>query len=93
MKKWLFFGVTGLFLFLYHAQVLAQCVMIIPSDSMVMQEEDRQVKVMLSYSHPFEGKGMDLAKEVSTRMPYEWAQGTWSLEGGMPQARHQDIFP
>jgi len=29
-------------------------------------------------------KGMDLAKEVSTRMPYEWAQGSWTLAGGLP---------
>ena len=33
-------------------------------------------------------KGMDLAKEVTTGQPYEWAQGTWSLEGGMPTAPH-----
>ena len=33
-------------------------------------------------------KGMDLAKEVSTEMPYEWAQGTWSLASGMPSALH-----
>lgn len=33
-------------------------------------------------------KGMDLAKEVSTHTPYEWAQGSWSLEGGMPRALH-----
>ena len=33
-------------------------------------------------------KGMDLAKEVTTHTPYEWAQGTWTLEGGMPQAPH-----
>jgi len=33
-------------------------------------------------------KGMDLAREVSTRTPYEWAQGTWSLEGSMPEAPH-----
>ena len=33
-------------------------------------------------------KGMDLAKEVTTHRPYEWAQGTWSLQGGMPQAPH-----
>lgn len=32
--------------------------------------------------------GMDLAKEVTTGQPYEWAQGTWSLEGGMPEAPH-----
>ena len=29
-------------------------------------------------------KGMDLAKEVTTGQPYEWAQGTWTLEGGLP---------
>ncbi len=29
-------------------------------------------------------KGMDLAKEVTTHMPYEWAQGSWTLEGGLP---------
>lgn len=32
--------------------------------------------------------GMDLAREVTTGQPYEWAQGTWSLEGGMPEAVH-----
>ena len=33
-------------------------------------------------------KGMDLAKEVTTHEPYEWAQGTWTLEGGVPSAPH-----
>ena len=33
-------------------------------------------------------KGMDLAKEVTTGVPYEWAQGSWTLEGGMPGAPH-----
>lgn len=33
-------------------------------------------------------KGMDLAKEVTTSIPYEWAQGSWSLEGGLPEAEH-----
>jgi carbamoyl-phosphate synthase small subunit len=33
-------------------------------------------------------KGMDLAREVTTRTPYEWAQGLWALEGGMPEAPH-----
>lgn len=33
-------------------------------------------------------KGMDLAKEVTTPVPYEWAQGTWTLEDGMPEAPH-----
>ncbi len=29
-------------------------------------------------------KGMDLAKEVTTGQAYEWAQGSWTLEGGLP---------
>ena len=33
-------------------------------------------------------KGMDLAQEVTTSTPYEWAQGSWTLEGGMPEAQH-----
>ncbi|MDX1334800.1 MAG: glutamine-hydrolyzing carbamoyl-phosphate synthase small subunit [Gammaproteobacteria bacterium] len=33
-------------------------------------------------------KGMDLAKEVTTGNPYEWAQGTWSLKDGLPEAPH-----
>lgn len=33
-------------------------------------------------------KGMDLAKEVTTYRPYEWAQGSWTLEGGLPEAPH-----
>ncbi|EGV51376.1 carbamoyl-phosphate synthase small chain [endosymbiont of Riftia pachyptila (vent Ph05)] len=31
---------------------------------------------------------MDLAKQVTTDTPYEWVQGSWSLEGGMPEAEH-----
>jgi len=30
-------------------------------------------------------KGMDLAKEVSTRETYAWTQGTWEREGGLPE--------
>lgn len=33
-------------------------------------------------------KGMDLAKVVTTGQPYEWAQGSWTLEGGLPDAPH-----
>ncbi len=33
-------------------------------------------------------KGMDLAKEVTTHLPYEWAQGSWTLEAGLPKAPH-----
>ena len=36
--------------------------MLIPSDSMVMQDDSRTVTVTLSFSHPFEMVGMELAK-------------------------------
>jgi carbamoyl-phosphate synthase small subunit len=42
----------------------------------------------LTAARDFSGlKGMDLAKEVTTRQPYDWAQGSWSLTGGLPHAR------
>lgn len=39
--------------------------MVIPSDSMVMQGEERSITLDLSFSHPFELKGMDLVKPAS----------------------------
>lgn len=36
--------------------------MLIPSDSMVMQDEKRMVKLELSFSHPFDRVGMDMEK-------------------------------
>ena len=39
--------------------------MIIPSDPMVAQEEPRTVELDLSFSHPFEPAGMDLAKPLA----------------------------
>jgi cobalt/nickel transport protein len=36
--------------------------MLIPSDSMVMQDDNRTITLTLSFSHPFEGMGMELAK-------------------------------
>ena len=36
--------------------------MIIPSDSMVMQQDGKTVTLTLSFSHPFEGIGMDMVK-------------------------------
>lgn len=30
-------------------------------------------------------KGMDLAKEVTTKSPYQWRNGSWRLVGGLPQ--------
>lgn len=46
-------------------------------------------QMALAAARAFPGlKGMDLAKQVTTGRPYEWAQGTWSLEAGIPEAPH-----
>jgi len=47
-----FFTVTGI--------ALAHFGMVIPSDNMVMPGDPTEVKVTLSFSHPFEGNGMEL---------------------------------
>ncbi|MFZ0448967.1 MAG: DUF4198 domain-containing protein [Desulfatiglandaceae bacterium] len=38
--------------------------MVIPSETMVMQGDSRVVRVVASFSHPFEGNGMDLVQPV-----------------------------
>jgi len=51
----------------------------------IVAGENIDAEAALAAARAFPGlKGMDLAKEVSTHQPYEWAQGTWSLEGGLP---------
>ncbi|MFO8083562.1 MAG: DUF4198 domain-containing protein [Desulfobacterales bacterium] len=42
--------------------VFAHFGMVIPSDSMVMQDDKREVRLTLSFSHPFEMVGMELVK-------------------------------
>jgi len=32
-------------------------------------------------------KGLDLAKEVTTNASYQWTQGSWSLEHGLPEVQ------
>jgi carbamoyl-phosphate synthase small subunit len=40
----------------------------------------------LTEARAFPGlKGMDLAQEVTAAVPYEWTQGVWKLEGGLPE--------
>ena len=49
--------------------------MVIPSDSMVMQEDDRTVTLHLSFSHPMEMVGMDLVKPKSFGVVANGKQG------------------
>ncbi len=38
-------------------------------------------------------KGMDLAKEVTTKEAYQWKQGSWTLTGGLPEAKADAELP
>jgi carbamoyl-phosphate synthase small subunit len=38
-------------------------------------------------------KGMDLAKEVTTKEAYQWKQGSWTLKGGLPEAKADSDLP
>ncbi|MBT3368563.1 MAG: DUF4198 domain-containing protein [Nitrospina sp.] len=62
MKKLSLTSVLGLFFLCVSQTALAHFGMVIPSDSMVMQGDSRDVVVTLSFSHPFEGVGMALEK-------------------------------
>ena len=63
MKKLLFLNLFSILLFIaLAAPALAHFGMLIPSDSMVMQQDPRTVKVEASFSHPFERVGMTLEK-------------------------------
>ena len=58
-----FFSVIILFTALFFANAsLAHFGMLIPSDTMVMQEDNRTIDITLSFSHPFEMVGMELVK-------------------------------
>jgi cobalt/nickel transport protein len=62
MKKILFGIVAALCPLLYASMVSAHYGMIIPSDQMVMQGDDRTITLDLRFWHPMEGIPMPLAK-------------------------------
>ncbi|OPX37906.1 MAG: ATP-dependent DNA ligase [Desulfobacteraceae bacterium 4484_190.3] len=64
MKKVFFLAVMIVVVGCFGSTAFAHFGMIIPSDTMVMQGDKRVVKVVASFSHPFEGNGMELAKPV-----------------------------
>jgi carbamoyl-phosphate synthase small subunit len=52
----------------------------------ILAGDDLDEAAALAAAKGFPGlKGMDLAKEVTVDAPYEWAEGTWTLEEGHPQ--------
>ena len=49
-------------------------------------------QLALEAARAFPGlKGMDLAQEVTTHRPYQWAQGSWTLEAGLPPGALQPV--
>lgn len=62
MKRTRICLVTGLFLSILAENAFAHFGMVIPSDTMVMQDENRVINITFSFSHPFEGEGMELVK-------------------------------
>ncbi len=61
-KYFLNYFVFVLFIVMVASPVSAHFGMVIPSDQMVMQGENNNVKIDLMFWHPFEGHGMDLSK-------------------------------
>ena len=62
MKKLFILIIMGMFSIFSAGSAMAHFGMLIPSDSMVMQEDNRTINLKLSFSHPFEGEGMELVK-------------------------------
>ncbi len=65
MKNGMILAVIIAMIFIPAGQGFAHFGMVIPSDSMIMQGEQRDVNVTLSFSHPFEGHGMELVTPVA----------------------------
>ena len=52
----------------------------------IVAGDNINVEQALSEAKAFPGlKGMDLAKEVTTSESFEWATGSWTLTGGLPE--------
>jgi cobalt/nickel transport protein len=66
MKRLMSFYSAWIVLFFFvlvlSQHVFAHFGMVIPSNSMIMQENNRNIRIFLSFSHPFEMKGMELEK-------------------------------
>lgn len=60
----------------------------------IMAGESLEPELALTHAKAFPGlSGMDLAKEVTTTESYEWKQGSWTLENGLPEAKDDADLP
>jgi len=62
VKKTLVFGLAVMLGMIFCGSAAAHFGMVIPSDPMVMMEDGRSVRLQVSFSHPFEGIGMDMER-------------------------------
>jgi len=80
MKKMFFFMMVFFLAGCFKGNLaFAHFGMVIPSETMVMQGDNREVKVVCSFSHPFERNGMELQKPVRV--------------GVMSRGKMQDLLP
>lgn len=58
----------------------------------ILSGENPDEEEALQRARAFPGlKGMDLAREVTCRAPYEWTQGTWALGEGFREFRPEEL--
>jgi carbamoyl-phosphate synthase small subunit len=56
--------------------------------------EHIEAEAALAAARAFPGlKGMDLAREVTTSEAYPWLQGSWTLQGGLPEPADAGKLP
>ena len=71
MKKCRMAFVVVVFILLTGPPAWSHFGMLIPSDTMVMQEDNRTVTLTLSFSHPFEMMGMELVKPKAFQVLFD----------------------
>lgn len=60
----------------------------------ILAGDNLDATLALEKAQAFPGlKDMDLAKEVTTREAYTWTQGSWTLQGGLPEAASEQDLP
>jgi len=65
MKRLSILIIIDTFIIVSAGSALAHFGMLIPSDSMVMQNDNRTIELTLSFSHPFEGIGMEMVRPAA----------------------------
>ncbi len=82
-QNWLFFAV--ILSLVMPAVSVAHFGMVVPSDTMVMQEDNRTICLTLSFSHPFEVIGMPLERPKAVGVVA--GEGTTDLLGSLKESK------